>query len=329
MRSLRLSYAVGLLGVLPVVQAPAQSLEPATVACKGQTISRIDVSARPPFEEKGTQPQRRLARKLTGLHATTNPGIILNFLALRPGMQCSELRRVESERILRAQPYLADATVSAFPDDAGGVYLSVVTVDEISLVLGGGGSAKTPFIRSLRLGEGNFMGEATSIVGRWGYSEYFRDNFEAQIIDYQFLGRPYQLSLVGARNEIGGIWGGELSHPFLTDLQRISWRTTLGSREDIRFFRRGEQQRLAVGLKRSYGDVGGVVRVGPPRQFALIGGSFSFEDEMPESFPTRIGFGTTERDSARELQNRYSRNRVTRVNALAGLRRVRYLRATG
>lgn len=326
-----LGFRLALLpAALCVSTAQSQSLDGTAVPCKGQIISRIDVSARPPFEAKGSSFHRRLARKLTEIHSTTNPEIITRFLALRPGMACSELRRVESERILRAQPYLSDASVTAYPDEAGGVYLSVVTIDEVSLVLGGGGSGATPYVRSFRFGEENFMGEATSIVGQWRYSENFRDNFSAQIIDYQFLGRPYQLMLEGARNELGGHWGFELSHPFLTDLQRVSWRTTAGSREDYRYFRREDNlPRPAVLLQRVYADVGGVIRVGPPRRLALIGASLSFEDEMPEPFPTRIGLGTTERDTAAALQERYSRKRVTRVNALAGLRHVNYLRVTG
>ena len=329
LRSLGFRFAL-LPAALCASTAQSQSLDGTAVPCKGQIISRIDVSARPPFEAKGSSFHRRLARKLTEIHSTTNPEIITRFLALRPGMACSELRRAESERILRAQPYLSDASVTAYPDEAGGVYLSVVTIDEVSLVLGGGGSGATPYVRSFRFGEENFMGEATSIIGQWRYSENFRDNFSAQIIDYQFLGRPYQLMLEGARNELGGNWGFELSHPFLTDLQRVSWRTTAGSREDYRYFRREDNlPRPAVLLQRVYADVGGVIRVGPPRRLALIGASLSFEDEMPEPFPTRIGLGTTERDTAAALQERYSRKRVTRVNALAGLRHVNYLRATG
>src|SRR4029078_2235327 len=189
------------------------------------------------------------------------------------------------------------------------------------------------YLRGFRFGEENLMGEATSVVGQWRYSENFRDNFNAEVIDYQFLGRPYQLRLSGARNELGGNWAFELSHPFLTDLQRISWRTTAGSREEYRSFRKERDEndltRPAVLLQRSYADVGGVVRVGPPGRLALIGASLSFEDEMPESFPTRIGIGTVERDTAAELQQRYSRRRVTRVNALAGLRHIDYLRVTG
>ncbi len=274
--------------------------------------------------------QRRLAKQLAALHATTNPSVIGRFLALRRGMPCNELRRVESERILRGQPFIADATITPRLDEAGGVYLSVVTHDELSLVVGAGGSGSSPYVKSFRLGEQNLMGEAISIVAQWRYSEHFRDNFSAKLMDYQFLGRPYHLALSGARNELGGDWGFELSHPFLSDLQRISWRTTAGSREEYRYFRRQDRDRPAIGLQRSYGDVGGVVRLGPPGgRLALLGGSVSYEDEMPENFPTVVGQGSIRRDTINELINRYGRHKSVRLNALAGVRDVSYIQATG
>jgi len=297
------------------------------------------VSTKPPFDIKGSKLQRRLAHQLTALHATTNPDVIDRFLALRPGMACNELRRLESERILRGQPYLADATITPMLDDAGGVFLSVVTQDEISLVVGGGGSGSNPYVKYLTLGEQNFMGEAVSVVGQWRYSEHFRDNYTARITDYQFLGRPYQLTVAGARNELGGDWGFELSHPFLSDLQRISWRTTAGSREEYRYFRApdlGPDVALpdrsfpAVGLQRSYADMGGVFRLGPPGgQLVLLGGSASYEDEMPNAFPTTVGMGTTQRDTIGLLVHRYARHKSVRLNALAGFRHVSYIQATG
>lgn len=313
---------------VPRIVAP-QSLGATPVPCKGQSISRIDVSARPPFEAKGSGVQGRIARHFTSLHATTNPEVIKRFLALRPGMACTELRRLESERMLRSQPYLADATVTAFPDDAGGVYISVITIDEITIVLGGGGSGAVPYVRTLRLGEENFLGEAVSVVGQWRHSEDFRDNYSASVTDFQFLGRPYQLTLSGARNELGGSWGMELSHPFLTDLQRVSWRSTAGSREDLRFFRRPAMERAALLLQRAYADVGGVIRIGPPGKLALVGASISYEDEMPGSFPTAVADGRVFPDTTSELIGRYERHTSARLNALAGLRDVRYLRVTG
>ncbi len=329
MRSLGFNILLAGSALAAPAFAAAQSLGGASVPCKGQIISRIEVSARPPFEVKGSGYQRRLARQLTDLHATTNPDIITNFLALRPGMACSELRRAESERLLRAQPYLSDATLTVFPDDAGGVYLAVVTVDEISLLIGGGGSGATPYLRSARLGEENLFGEAISVAGQWRYSEDFRDNFSARILDYQFLGRPWHMRVEGARNELGGNWEMELSHPFFTDLQRISWRTTAGSREDYRYFRRPDQLPAAVQLQRSFGDVGGVFRIGPPGKLALVGASLSYEDEMPHDEPVRILNGETAADTSSALTDRYGRHSITRINALAGLRDIKYLRVTG
>ncbi|HVF41174.1 MAG TPA: hypothetical protein VM939_14825 [Gemmatimonadaceae bacterium] len=266
---------------------------------------------------------------VTDMHATTNPSIVTRFLALRPGMACTEVRRLESERILRTQPYLADAKVTAHPDSAGGVYISVVTVDETSLLIGGGASGNTPFVRSFRLGEANFMGEAMSVVGNWRYSEDFRDNYSARIIDYQFLGRPYQLMLEGSRRELGGDWGFELSHPFLSDLQRYSWRTTAGSGDSYMYFRRPNAERLAIRLKRSYSDAGGVVRIGRVGRLVLLGASMSYERELPDPFATSVGFGTTERDTNAVLNKRYTRMGTTRINALAGFRDVSYLRVSG
>ncbi len=328
MKFRRFGFLVLAAALASPARVPGQSLDGTPVPCKGQMISRIEISSRPPFEVQGSGFQRRVARYLTGVHATTNPNVVSRFLALRAGMACSEIRRQESERILRTQPYLADATVTVYPDDQGGVYLSVVTIDEVSIVVGGGGSGAVPYLRSFRLGEENLLGEAVSVLGTWRHSENFRDNFGARIIDYQFLGRPYQLALEGARNELGGSWSFELSHPFFTDLQRVSWRTTAGSGESYRYFRRPDDD-PAVLLQRSYADAGGVVRIGPPGKLALVGGSVSYEDEMPQAFPTLIGTGTTERDTTSELLGRYGRHKVTRINALAGIRDVEYLRVHG
>jgi hypothetical protein len=107
-------------------------------------VSRIDVHTRPPFEIGGSKMAQRLARQVTALHATTSPEIIRRF-SPHPGESCTELKRSESERILRAQPYLADAAVLAFPDEAGTVRFRSSLSTKVSLILGAGGSGKPPY----------------------------------------------------------------------------------------------------------------------------------------------------------------------------------------
>ena len=66
-----------------------------------------------------------LANIAAATHVTTHKEIIERFLLLHAGDQCEELRRVESERILRAQPFLADASVYPIPAGLGQVDLVV------------------------------------------------------------------------------------------------------------------------------------------------------------------------------------------------------------
>src|SRR5690348_3911516 len=61
-------------------------------------------------------------------HVITRPDIVRGFLLMKVGDGCNELRRTESERILRALPFIADATVDVLPNGRGGVDLSVTTI---------------------------------------------------------------------------------------------------------------------------------------------------------------------------------------------------------
>ena len=98
------------------------------VPCDGQTVTEIDIRTEPPTLPPLLRRVRLLQRAVDQLHATTREDIVRRFLLLAPGQPCRELRRAESERILRAQPYLADARVVALADSAGGVRIDVVTV---------------------------------------------------------------------------------------------------------------------------------------------------------------------------------------------------------
>src|SRR6476646_8028714 len=79
--------------------------------CDGRVITRIDIRpGRPPFTGHAAK-WRTVARALGLHHATTRPRVIRAFLALHVGDACTEFRRAESERVLRAQPFLANARV--------------------------------------------------------------------------------------------------------------------------------------------------------------------------------------------------------------------------
>ena len=251
------------------------------VACRGQTIHEVVVDANPPLgNQRVPRRLKGLERRITALHATTRETVVRRFLLLREGDPCDELRRSESERVLRAQPFLVDARVRPYADSAGGVTLLVSTRDEFSLLFSlaafTGGAA--PPVSTVRLGEANLMGQGIYASGEWYWGGVgYRDGYLARLVDYQFLGKPYQLSVIGERRDIGGQWAADLSHPFYTDLQRTGWRTSAGDAAQYLELIRPGGIANALFYGRRYANVGGIVRLGVPGRLSLVGASASFE----------------------------------------------------
>ncbi|MDQ2890371.1 MAG: outer membrane protein assembly factor [Gemmatimonadota bacterium] len=302
---------------------------PVVPICDGETIDRIDVHTYPPFDGGGTKFLSRLVAFATGFHSTTRPEVVRRFIPIRVGDTCSAIRVGEAERILRAQPFLADATVIVVPDGGGGVNLDVVTVDEVSLVFDGTVSSKKPVVRAVRLGEQNLAGSAISVIGAWQHGPLFRDIYRGRLVDYQLFGRPYQLSVQGSRNEIGGSWDVLLDRPFLTDLQRSSWRISAGSASGFLYFVRPSAPSAALRFTREYSDVGGVIAFGPVRHVFLLGATFSRERERTGHDPVIVSDTAVTPDTSSALVGRYSEHRTSRVNLLGGFRNLRFVRVHG
>src|SRR6185312_11702869 len=147
--------------------------------CQGREITRIDIRPQPPYLAAPSNNPRvaKLLRWLTGLHKTTRESVIRRFLALRVGSICDETRREESERLLRAQPFIERARISAFPDGPNGVRLDVFTVDELAGEIGLGFQAQSPLIDLVRLGNGNLFGDAVRVTGEWAHEAGYRDRW--------------------------------------------------------------------------------------------------------------------------------------------------------
>lgn len=294
-------------------------------------MSEIAVEARGPFLEGAVYRRMRwLARLSDRLHANTRENVIRRFLVLEVGKLCTELRRAESERILRAQPFLAEADVRAVPDGMGGVRIEVTTTDELSTIIGLGlRTSPSAKLTALKLGSANLAGQGIYAAGEWRKGFFYRDLWGMRFTDYQFAGRPYQLSVSGTRRPLGGEWDAEISHPFLTDLQRIAWRVSGGgSSSYVRYLRKGGRS-PALMLERAFVDVGGIVRIGVPGRLSLFGASISSEREIPGAMPVMITDSGVVSDTSPELIRRFTRHSAGRVNALWGVRNISFKRVTG
>lgn len=298
--------------------------------CNGQTVSSIEIDARRPNFGGASAGWRKLARKFGLHHRTTRDDIVRRFLALEVGAPCSELRRAESERILRAQPYLADARVRTAPDGANGTRVTAETVDEVPIIFGAAVSRGRP--SRLKVGNTNVLGTAIAAEVGWREGFFYRDGWSARMTDFQFAGRPYVLNLDAQRKPLGGQILSSIAHPYLTDLQRIAWRGFYGDGRDyVRFLRPDSVAPgdPSISVHREYWDVGALVRIGRPGRLSLFGLSLSREREVSDQEPFVVTDSGIVADTAAELAGRYPSFMAARLNALWGIRDVRFMTVNG
>jgi len=297
----------------------------AQVICRGQRIDAITVDAQAPTVV-GLRKVPVVGNVVRETHVITRDDVIRRFLLLHVGDRCSELRRAESERILRAQPFIADASIDVVFNRRGGVNLEVRTIDEASLILSGSVAADNPAVRGVKVGSGNLGGMGVLSSFTWRYQPVLDDRLEFRVADYQFLGQPWVLSLGKIRDPLGRDDHAELSLPFRTDIQRYGWRTRFGqSRGNAQFVKRDDGW-LTLGYGREYAEVGAIGRLGPPGKLSLFGLSFSNDRSWPDTAPRRLDSAGFHPDTGIGLAGRFMPVRASRINALLGLRGIRFMR---
>ncbi len=304
-------------GVLPVA------------GCAGQTISDIVIVTQPPYTDRLPARFDFVRRTARALHYTTRDALVRRYLLLHPGEACNQISRAESERILRAQPFLVDAKISVYDDEQGGVRLEVETRDEFSLIFEPLVKAKAPMFRGLRLGESNLAGSGKLVAAEWRDGGAYSDVIGFQYNDYQFAGVQNELRFVARRAERGQEVRLELLRPYYTDLQRFAWVGSLGATRDYVELLRPKLDRNAVGVARQFANVGGVVRVGPVGRLKLVGGLLTREVESADTLPTLLTVNGRRPDTTGAVPADFRRQKVTRANLLLGMRRIRFERVQG
>lgn len=314
---------------LALVVAPAGGAQsaPATPTCDGLPVSRIDIQpGRPPFSGQASR-WRAAARALGLHHATTRDGVIAAFLSLHLGQPCTELRRAESERVLRAQPFLAAATVRAVPDGAGGVAAVVETVDEIPVLVNARFRGVAP--RAASLGNANVggLGLLAEAMFERGYA--YRSAYGIRLVQYAAFGRPYVASVQAEQQTLGHRVAAELEHPFYTDLQRIAWHAGYLTSNGYPGLRRPARDELALGVRQERWEGSSIARVFGTSTVGLVGAAASGLRLTPEPRGVIVSDTGLAADTGTTLVNRYSPFRATRLGVLGGIRRVHFRTVRG
>ena len=307
--------------------ASPQDLTRTVAPCDGKIVSAIDITPRDPSFLAVPKRLRGAARAVGLLHTTTKAKVIDRFLLLEVAKPCTERQRAESERILRLQPFLADARVRAVPDSAGRVRIEVETIDEIPTVFGMHFRDNRP--SALRFGNGNVGGQGVFLAASVERGFAYRTGVGVEGAAYSAFGRPYTLALVAERAPLGSTLNIALGHSFLTDLQRSAWHVGYGDLNGYASFVPPEGDALSLGVRHRFWDVGGVRRVGLGRWNAFVGGLLTHEEVTQAGQAVVISDSGLIADTSTALRGPFATYRNLRVNAVVGVRALSFMPVRG
>jgi hypothetical protein len=310
--------------VAATARGAAAQVAPPNTTCAGQKITAVTVLALPPLENPSTDWWETPVRVINNTHVVTKPSVVTSLMLLKPGDACDRFLLKESERILRAQPFIADAHIAVVPDSGGTVLLVVSTQDEYSFIIATRLSGQSPFVTALTVGDGNINGSGMSIAGNWTHTTS-REGFGIAYTNYAFLQHPWQLQFAAGRGEIGqASYLGDLSHPFYSDAQSNAWRGSFADVTLVQPFQRVDTSSFNMAQHRQFFFAGDAVRLGKPGAVLLLGGALSTEFDQ-SGIPFTGYDSTVAYDS---LLMRYVARRSVRLNLIAQLRGIRFERAT-
>jgi len=257
------------------------------------------------------------------LHWRTREQTIRLDLLFAVGDRCDPRRLAETERLLRARPYLRSAQVTAVPRPDGGVTIVVETRDELSLsaratVAGGAGFP----LRHLGLGEDNVLGRGIGISGDYS-GQGRRPSVYGDLLDQHLLGYRLEGELQGGNSEVGPVAEETIRRAFESDFDRVAWRESVRYRKEPFPLLSTAMGTIEQPLVNVGADAGFAARFGEPGALRVVGLALSAERLHVESAPLAP---TPAGDSAAAaaLAGRFEERRDLRAQLLLGARRIVY-----
>jgi hypothetical protein len=309
--------------------ASGRAQDAAPQPCDGKIVSRIDIrrSERTVMDKQRAPAWARAIVQPLLVGSPTRAGAIAPWLMLSEGKACSELRRRESERLLRLLPYIADATVRAVDDGSGGVRIDVETTDDIRPIIGIGLRESKP--NDIELGSTSIDGSGHLAALRWRDGGAFRDGLGARYTNYRFLGGPNVAQLAVTRAPLGNFVAGSAGRAFFSDVQTMAAYAGYLKDEGYFTFVRPEGDALSLQTSRERADAGVAFRLNTGGTVRwLVGTNVSLERRSAGDDAVIILNDRGIVDTANAtLRQRFTQQRTTRAGLVLGARALTFVRA--
>jgi hypothetical protein len=214
-------------------------------------------------------------RAVNRLHVRTRRSVVRRELLVRVG-DCLDAGRLEdSERLLRALPFIADAQVFTVAQPDGSHHVVVETRDDWSLRVSPQWDADERFgLVGLEVREGNLLGTGNDLAGFVRRHQGARV-YGASLATRQLLGAGVHAELGAATTPVGIAVVQRIAHPFRGESGRWAARQQVEHRErNFEYYVPGEDGgtvRRYFEEQRSGFDLAGVVRLGRRGRLTLVG----------------------------------------------------------
>ncbi len=312
------------LAALALGAAPLAAQNP----CDGRPIRDIQIDARTIFSQDDSPIPGFVRAVINSLHWRTTPETIRQDLLFAVGDACDPRRLSETERLLRARPYIRSAIVVPIATGDGGVRILVLTRDELSLELrlrlrGGSGFP----VKRVNATEDN-------VLGRGLHLQAFYDNFGRRpayfgdVMDHHLLGRRLEGELTGGKSEVGPVGEETIRRAFENDFDRVAWRESARYRKEPFPLVSSALGTILEPQVEIGADVGAAVRIGVPGELRILGLVLSGERLLVQGNPLAP---TPDLDSAAAaaLAGRFQERRRVRLHLLLGARRLAFHQRVG
>lgn len=260
--------------------------------------------------------------------APTRESAVAPFLLVRQGQKCTEVLLAESERVIRAQPYLADARATVTSDTSGTVRVEFSTTDDVRPIVGLGVKDGKP--TRAKLGSANIAGYGMATAAQWQQGFAFRDGWSLRFTDYHAFGRPYLFDSQLERSPLGEIAAASISRPLYSQVQRLAWSAAIAHVDRYQTFLRGEDVNpLSLDVERRSWQANAVYRIGGGSYGLFAGAQVGGDHVAPADrgvIITDTGFVA---DEDTTLGPRYEKQNRTLVAAIIGARALKFFKAEG
>ncbi len=330
-----------------IAQAPPSDPE-AGSSCGGAVITHVFVDNHsifetPPVDSAGEigRMQRFANWVVNRVHWKTRSGFIEDEVLFRAGDCFDPLLLDESERILRALPFIDEAHVYSVPVGDDEVHVVVDTRDDWSLKL----DVRPEWDDGLRIThvsatEENFLGMGT-LLGLYLTNRDEQRDVGAQFRTERLAGTRLDGRFSGGRTRTGVFFTESLAYPFVGEVGQWAFIESFALREDL--FRYAGPADAAftnasLPIETRYGELTLGRRLGTPGDLTVLGGGLSWEDVRFDRFPGEVevvsGFDFSERiaaDSAtvETIRPQVSPRKGAYLNILAGKRNIRFMTRRG